>query len=360
MDQVERINQDKIQNRINRAFKVLGRARLRETDTLRVRAMLMYDLARRASRYQSKRAFSVDWSRCFCVFRPGLTVAVVAALVFVLGGSVTVVAAQTVIPGHPFYGMKLASEKVASAVIPGNVLGLEVASKIAARRAEELILLKVRSAALGISPEQQAIARDFSETARRLSRSVAQVQHRVGLIKLEPGDGGRLQKIEQDVKVVAQALAVMKKDRAQDDKIAQTADAAREIMETLEKSIRESTDKTSSATPGEGALNPQRMDDLSRTPATLESVEAVFEEIAEVEKFIAKTKADLKTQGVSLTVGIEADLKVLRILRAEAEEYLNIHKYEEAQGLAQAAQRLGHKILRVMEWKRKNGGAVQF
>lgn len=330
-------------DRITRAFKILARSRLRETDTLRVRAILMHDLALRAARYEKGR-FNFNLRPCVCALKPWGLVAVVAALAIMIGGGAAVAVAQVAIPGHALYGVKLASERVAIALTGDEALGLQVQSTLASRRAEELVLLRVRAAAQSATVQQQTIAREMAATVKRLNRSLDKIQRNVVQVKAQADTATRLQSVEQNVQMVKQALRHVKGSNALDPEIAEAVREARETVREIEANVREDLGAA------EGVPQPAVSPDFSGRPlATQKTVENVFAEIDEIARRIGELSASLKARGISLTVGIDQDIKVSQLLRNEAAEYLSMNRYEEAQGLAQTAARMGGKVVKMLE-----------
>lgn len=336
-------------DRINRAFNTLARSKLRETDTLRIRAMLMHELALRASRYDKGR-LRFCLRPCVCALKPWGMITTVIALAVMIGGGTAVAAAQVVIPGHALYGIKLASERVAIALTGDEALGLHMQSTLASRRAEELVLLRIRAAAQSANAEQRMLAFEMAQTAKRLNSSLDKIQQSVAQVKTQTGAVRRLQSVEQNVQTVRQALRQVKGVNTFGSEITEAVQEARATVRKIEEVVREEESAEDSA-----PLPAVLTNNSDYSQATRQTVENIFAEIAEIEQQISQARTSLQNRGISSTVGIDQDIRVVHLLRAEAAEYLGMNRYEESHGLAQTAVRLGKKVLRMFEERARNG-----
>jgi hypothetical protein len=106
---------------------------------VRARAQLQAALREKAANKAAataarKLSFSWNW-------QPRWAVALTAAVVVLLGGSGTVLAANNSMPGQPLYAVKLASEKVQLAITTSATAKAEVYAGLAERRVNEIVYL---------------------------------------------------------------------------------------------------------------------------------------------------------------------------------------------------------------------------
>ncbi|MBI2552726.1 hypothetical protein HYW17_05505 [Candidatus Uhrbacteria bacterium] len=139
----------------------------------------------------------------FLILKPRKFMPVIALiLAVVLGGGGTVAASQNDTPGDTLYGVKLASERVAEAVVrvTDDATKLNLKIKLAARRAQEIGALQEKLA-LADAQKKQRLEKKIEETVIRLENRVEGLNNRVETLN----EQGTEEALEAAAQMAAQA-----------------------------------------------------------------------------------------------------------------------------------------------------------
>jgi hypothetical protein len=102
-------------------------------------------------------------------WQSGWAIALIAVVVLVVGGVVTVAAAGGSMPDSGLYAVKLATEKVQLALAPGEIAKTELNAKFADRRTDEIVYM----AAQGNAQEVQVLAVRLNTNLTNITRLAA-------------------------------------------------------------------------------------------------------------------------------------------------------------------------------------------
>ncbi|MBI2552572.1 hypothetical protein HYW17_04730 [Candidatus Uhrbacteria bacterium] len=314
------MNEDRIQHLLSR----LGQARLDQDTSGRIFGAIRRRLTVRET---SPRWRACDFMPALCMLRRFSCVGIILVAIIIAAGGGTIAAAQVAMPGHPFYGLKLVSERVFEQLTPGGEARLNLYNDLVARRAQELASLKVQ--ALIPRDGQTALLRQgVKKTAARLTQNIANLRQDVNKISASPAakkSFPTLQTLNTRVEVLETVLNDLQDTVPQDSQAAQTVTQAQQAVEDLQVTVKTIVAPSSRAEAG----------------AALEEAQAVLAEIRRAEDH-------LSSMGISSTVGITEDLRTMSAMLKDTDSFLAREQYSEAYMLAKTATRMGDKILRAL------------